>query len=320
MDSGQEHDREARSVRVEALPPAKRALYEELRRRSAQAAGAAQFAEVAWLRQAGQGTGAQVVLAHPIGGSLFCYRELVSALPAALPVAGVAAGPALAGPCDVTIEDLARHDVTALARAGVTRPGVIAGWSFGGLLGYELARHWDLVTGGYRPPVVLIDAVLAPQQDAPWDDDTTVRTFIEYLLGLAGLSGPSDLGKALQAGRGGQPRTGQAPTGQALAGQALAEMAGRLRDQGVDLGLAPAELVRRYWMFANAGRAMRRYRPAGYQGQVVLMQTAQAAGEAVPWPAADEITALPLSGDHYGLLRPAVAAEIAEVIAAAIRT
>lgn len=295
-------DRAAWSARVEALPPAKRALFDELRRRRATAgARTDQLADIAWLRSGSLGSGDQVVLAHPIGGSLFCYRELVQALPGGCPVAGVAAGRALARPVDLTIEDLARYSAAQLAEAGVTRPAVVAGWSFGGLLAYELARRWHQADG-LRPPVVLIDSVLSRWDDAPWDEGTTARTFTEYLLGLAGVTESPGLDPALW----------RLPVG-----EALAEAANQLRDQGVGLGLAADELLGRYWMFANAAAAMRRYRPVGYPGPVVLVRTDEAAQAAGTWPAADAITTVRVSGDHYGVLRPPVVAEVAEVIAAA---
>ena len=292
-------DHAAWSARVESLPPAKRALLDELRRRQALAAGKAEFADVAWLRRDGQDQRDPVVLAHPIGGGLFCYRELVLALPGAFPVVGVGAGRALAVPAEVTIEDLARHDAVRVAEDHVRRPAVIAGWSFGGLLAYELARHWHR-SSGLRPPVVLIDSVVAPPGEAAPDDGATTRMFAEYLLGLAGLTSAAAFDQ----------ETWQLPVE-----EALAATASQLRGHGLDLGMTAEELRRRYWMFANAARAMSRYQPAGYPGRVVLIRTEEAAQTAGPWPAAGNITTIQVSGDHYGVLRPPVVAQVADLIA-----
>lgn len=294
------------SSRVAALPPAKRALLDELRRRKAAAEPADSLADVAVLRAGSQSVGSQgsgdpVVLAHPIGGSLFCYVELCQSLPAGRAVAGVASGRAFGQPADLTVEELAGHYVARLAAAGMPRPAVVAGWSFGGLLAYEMARHWHQAHG-VLAPVVLIDSVCWPADDPPWDQATTLRTFAEYLLGVAGVTGDQGLDAALW----------QLPVEAALGG-----LSGRLRELGVDPGLSGEELVRRYWTYANAGRAMMRYQPAGYAGPVVMIRTAQAATLADPWPTGDGVLTRRVSGDHYGVLRPPVVAEVAQAIAEA---
>lgn len=301
--NSQEHGDSAWSSRVEALSPAKRALFDELKRRkTAVAAHADQFADIAWLRAGGAGSGGPVVLAHPIGGSLFCYLELCQALPAGRVVVGVAAGRAMAEPTDLTVEGLARHYVARLAEASVPRPAVVAGWSFGGLLAYEMARHWHRAAG-FLAPVVLIDSVPWCCDDPPWDQGMTLRTFIDYLLGLTGVTGYQGLDPALW-------RLG--------VGEALAGAASQLREQGVDLGFPDGELIRRYQVFANAADAMCRYQPAGYAGPVVLVRTDEAAQAADPWLSADAITTIRVSGDHYGVLRPPVVAEVAQVITEAL--
>jgi thioesterase domain-containing protein len=297
--SSQEQGESAWSSRVEALSPAKRALLDELKRRKAAvAAHAGQLADIAWLRAGGTGSGDPVVLAHPIGGSLFCYLELCQALPAERVVVGVAAGRAMAEPADLTVEGLARHDVARLAEADVPRPAVVAGWSFGGLLAYEMARHWHRANG-LLTPVVLIDSAPWCGDDPPWDQGMTLRAFTDYLLGLAGVT----------EYQGFDPVPWRLPVGEALAG-----VAGQLREQGVDLGFSADELIRRYQMFANAADAMCRYQPAGYAGPVVLVRTDEAAQEADPWLSADAVTTVRVSGDHYGVLRPPVVAEVAQVI------
>jgi thioesterase domain-containing protein len=287
------------SDRVRALSPAKRALLEELTRRRAAASSAA---GVELLRA---GPAGPVVLAHPIGGSLFCYVDLCQAIGAGHSVWGIAAAAALAdpaGPADpagLTVERLAEGYVAGLAAAGVTRPAALAGWSFGGLLAYEMARQW-----GSSPPVVLIDSVPWPPSAPPWDRPTTLRTFTEYLSGLAGH--PQDL-----------PADADAALWHLPIPEALEAAARGLREHGVDLGLTGPELTRRYWMYANAGRAMYLYRPAPYAGPVTMIRTA-ATVAAVPagWPAGAgaPLTTLSVPGDHYTVLRPPVVARVAQAL------
>lgn len=293
------------AARVAALPAAKRAVLAELtRRRAAARTGSADpLADTELLRAGGgPGVGDPIVLAHPIGGGLFCYASLCRAVRAGRAIWGVAARRALAEPGEFTIEQLAQHYVAKLAEAGVPRPAVIAGWSFGGLLAYEMARCWQ-ATARVVPPVLLIDSVPWPRSLPPWDQQTMLRTFAEYLLGLAGqrLDFPAD------------PAPWRLPVADALDAVARA-----VRERGADLGLSGQELVRRYWMYANAAHAMARYRPVYYPGRVTLIRTAEAAG-AAPWPPGSvaALNVLPVPGDHYAVLRPPVVTTVAQALAEA---
>jgi thioesterase domain-containing protein len=296
------------AARVAALPAAKRALLAELTRRRAAASvgGTDPLADTELLRAAaGPGTGDPIVLAHPIGGSLFCYASLCQTVRPGRAIWGVAAGRALAEPGEFTIEQLAQRYVAKLAEANVPRPAVVAGWSFGGLLAYEMARCWH-ATARLMPPVLLIDAVPWSRSLPPWDQQTTLRTFAEYLLDLASQS--LDLSA--------DPALWRLPVPDALAAAARA-----VRERGADLGLSGQELVGRYWMYANAAQAMSRYRPGAYSGRVTLIQTAEAAeaAEADLWPRGSvaKLSVLCVPGDHYSVLRPPVVDKVARALSEA---
>ncbi|WP_061293904.1 non-ribosomal peptide synthetase [Herbidospora cretacea] len=80
-----------------------------------------------------EGTGVPLWLVHPVGGSVFGYRPLVDALPGDFPVYGLAQ---LAPPA-ADLERMADDYVRALPGGHVR----LAGWSFGGVLAYEMARR-----------------------------------------------------------------------------------------------------------------------------------------------------------------------------------
>ncbi|MFI2214227.1 amino acid adenylation domain-containing protein [Streptomyces sp. NPDC020141] len=94
----------------------------------------------------------RLVLFHPVGGGLLCYRELVAALPEARHVVGVQSPPVRAdepdGRGDPGDRPAPGDGVTALAaryaaelRAELAPgPVVFAGWSMGGVLALETAR------------------------------------------------------------------------------------------------------------------------------------------------------------------------------------
>lgn len=98
-----------------------------------------------------------IVLVHAVGGGIFIYRELLEALSTAHPVYGLQA-PGL-WDSSAPIADLreqAEHYHACLQRAGVHRPVMIAGSSYGGLVCYELDRLFGQVE--HRPLVALFDS------------------------------------------------------------------------------------------------------------------------------------------------------------------
>jgi len=75
-------------------------------------------------------------LVHPIGGQLFCYRDLALRLGRERAIVGIRAG--FDAP---SLEGLANHYAEAIVAYQPQGPYEIAGWSFGGYLALEIARH-----------------------------------------------------------------------------------------------------------------------------------------------------------------------------------
>ena len=89
------------------------------------------------LRPAGSDL-APLFLPHPAGGTVFCYRELAAALPPGRPVYGLAASDVDPGGTVSELADRYLPLITALVPGG---PYHLAGWSFGGLVAFELAHR-----------------------------------------------------------------------------------------------------------------------------------------------------------------------------------
>jgi acyl transferase domain-containing protein/thioesterase domain-containing protein len=111
---------------------------------------------------------------HPAGGGVDCYRPLARSLPyRSLAIES----PGLRGDaeCPESVEEIASHYITCLERAGAEESLVLAGWSFGGVVAFEMARQ--LVRGGHEAfPVIMIDSYVgqkvppAPTEDLPLSD------------------------------------------------------------------------------------------------------------------------------------------------------
>jgi hypothetical protein len=83
-------------------------------------------------------------LVHPIGGNVFCYRELVKHLPGDRPVYGLQAAGAEPGTEPLTsMESLAASYIRAIRRVHPAGACHIAGWSFGGYVAVEIARQLE---------------------------------------------------------------------------------------------------------------------------------------------------------------------------------
>jgi len=79
---------------------------------------------------------------HPVGGTILQYRELARRLAVQRPFYALQS-PALEGnplPADISIEALARIYLDAVRKAVPNGPYLLGGWSFGGLVAFEMAQ------------------------------------------------------------------------------------------------------------------------------------------------------------------------------------
>ncbi|GIH28773.1 hypothetical protein Aph01nite_70830 [Acrocarpospora phusangensis] len=287
-DAGVLNGREA------ALSERKRRLLAELRRRRDLRPVAASR-----LHRLRDGSGTPIVLVHPVGGQVFSYVDLVRHLAPGPPVYALEADDALAGEHPPTFEKLAAHYQDRLRRADLT-PRVLVGWSFGGMLAYEMVRQ------GLSAPLVMIDAMPRPKKY-----DGVTRTEGEYL--------ESFLHDLIRSG--GRDADSVALPEQAWqypADIALTVVDAALAAGGVRLGLSTDELMARYRVYVNATRALDDYAPVPMEHRVHLLRAADWGGDdaAVVWRAllGDRLVAADLAADHYTILREPAVLEVAAVV------
>ncbi|MET9956203.1 amino acid adenylation domain-containing protein [Streptomyces sp. NPDC006339] len=241
---------------------------------------------------------ARLVLLHPSGGELFCYIPLVRALREGVGVAGFAADLRDAAvPPEESMAATAARIARALAAAGLPESSCLAGWSYGGVLAFEVARQLERDTGA-RPPVVLIDASYGEDVE-PLDERTVRRRFVHDVARLAGQDGPSV---------------------RAVLDETAAEVLDlrkTLTSLDVELDLTDEELDRRLTVFRSCALALQAYRPPSpYGGPVTVLATSPRDAVEAEWRAVctGPFRAADLPGDHYTLFtEPALSRVVAAI-------
>ncbi|AVZ74465.1 non-ribosomal peptide synthetase [Streptomyces lunaelactis] len=253
-------------------------------------------------------------LVHPAGGGVLCYRETAAALGGDQPVYGLPATGLAEGivPAE-TVEEMAQSYLRAVQEVQPSGPYHLGGWSFGGLVAYQMACL--LVADGERVDLLaLVDSGHpggggAPgtepgRPDPQLPEPELLADFAEDLLLSAGLTVPLELAAALsEAGDGDQEWESLRLVHEELV----------RADAGGGLGLA--DLARHYAVFRANLLAMTAYRPPAFPGAVRFYQSTDGAqsGSARAWErtVGTALTVRDLDTDHYGIVRAAHIQEIA---------
>jgi amino acid adenylation domain-containing protein len=139
------------------------------------------------------GSARPLFLAHPIGGNVLCYLPLAKHLPDDRPFYALQAAGAEPGcvPKD-TMEELAASYLAALRHVQPEGPYLIGGWSFGGLVAFEMARQLRQA-GDELAGLIIIDTVVPdPEKFTEAADDSVLNWFfLELLLVERGGDAPA---------------------------------------------------------------------------------------------------------------------------------
>ena len=245
-----------------------------------------------------KGQGRPLFLVHPVGGNVFCYRDLARGLDR--PVYGLQAVP---DGEPASLESLASRYLKAVREIQPEGPYLLGGWSLGGTIAYEMARQLEH-DGEWVALLAMID-VAAPEVsgEEPGDAALLVR-LAEDLVRLSGQ--PVSLGPEV------------------LESLDLEAGLDRLLTLGRAEGLLPpdvetAQLRELFEVFRRNLRAARGYAPEGYGGRVTFFRAegSMPPGTVDPTFGWERLAATDLhrlDGDHYSLLR----APQAEALAAAL--
>jgi polyketide synthase PksN len=238
---------------------------------------------------------------HAVAGNVLCYQELSRHMGQQRPFYGLQAPDIDSGAHPGGIEGLAALYIAAIRSVQAQGPYHLGGWSMGGVIAYEMARQLQQA-GEQVGTLALIEsytpeAVQAFEQDyldknlLPGDDgETLLLTMFARELGLDGA-------ETMPAG---------------AAASDLTLRLDELFEQAKQAGLLPedidsAQLHRLFSVFEANVRAMNRYNPGQYRGDVRLLHAGRLDQDYANGGWAElingdlSIEAVP--GDHYSILR-----------------
>ncbi|MEW2554238.1 amino acid adenylation domain-containing protein [Streptomyces zhihengii] len=232
--------------------------------------------------------GRPLVLFHPVGGSVACYRDLAEVWPGpvhAFQSRMLAGGPGTAG--DRDLETMTAGYLRELRELVPEGPYLLGGWSMGGVLAYEAARQ--LTAEGHDCRVVMIDSLVAEGRRPVGE----AAGLAEFLGDLAGGRPPAGLLAAVREAAGG-------------------DVLGAARAAAVAHGLFPEEADREAFARLAAAHAhhlsvLADYRPAPCDVPALLFVAREREGDphapGAGWRAVCPRTEVEfLDGDHYSVV------------------
>jgi amino acid adenylation domain-containing protein len=245
--------------------------------------------------QLGGGTGPELFLFHPVGGSVACYRALARAWAGrvhAFQSRGLVEGRTDGGEPDLeTMAALYGQEVQQLSPDG---PCLLGGWSMGGVLALEVGRQ--LTGQGRQCDVFMIDSEL-PDGDRPAD---AAAVNADFLSDVNGGRLPAAVASALR------PRAGD-PAVIAWA----AALAHGLLPPATDITV----YRRLLGTYARNADLLARYHPGRSDLPVLLFVAGAQAGRADPVPAwraaCARLQTVVLPCDHHSIVAGEWLAEIA---------
>jgi len=224
-------------------------------------------------------------LAHPSGGQVLRYAELARHLGADQPVYGLQR----AEPGERSLEERAAAHAEALVAARPEGPFHLAGWSMGGLLAFEIAR--GLRDRGREVALLALVDTRLPEAEGEVDEGALLELFGRQVLGPAADGVWRERFEALA---GLEPR------------ERLRRLFELARGEGLlPPGLELGALEEHFELFRHDLRAAAGYRPAPYDGPVLLLRSRESEGD-LGWGelAGGGLEIEDLPGDHFSILEP----------------
>jgi amino acid adenylation domain-containing protein len=254
-------------------------------------------------RAAGDQPDAPVIMIHPDDGPFAAERVFADTL-APVPFRILR----LSDPCadsPDTVEALAERYAGEICRQFPAGPYRLCGWSFGGVVAFEVARRLRLA-GRSIGLLALLDAY-TPQFLAQTGGDDASRALLSatFSQSVRAVSGIEFASASAVPGDGLEPAI------------ALARQTGAIETEA-----EAAHLRLGYQRFAARAAAMDRYVPPEYPGDMLLvrareeMARAPGTGEMAGWDrcCGGRIEIAGVNGDHFSMVQPAIAGDVARLL------
>ncbi len=225
----------------------------------------------------------------PIGGNVLCYAKLADRLGNNRPFYGLQS-PGLYGNSQplTRIEDMAACYIEALQTVQAKGPYYLGGWSFGGVVAWEMAQQLQALGEEVRL-LALIDSHAPTVFQEQIDDNFMTNSLVTYLGGI--------FGKELSI------------SAEELEQLLPEEQLNSILQEAKRLNILPPEIsieqmYRLFEVFKANLKAMYNYLPSAYSGRTVLFCASDEVSQR-GWSSlateAMEIYTIP--GDHYGIMR-----------------
>jgi thioesterase domain-containing protein len=235
---------------------------------------------------------------HPVGGDVFCYVGLARGLGNKRPFYALRARGLDEGQTPLSVvEEMAADYIEAMRAAQPEGPYLLGGWSFGGVVAYEMACKLQ-AEGQTVARLILIDTP-APQLYDGIDENSAV----DKLALMARFA--QDLGLSLD-------RLSVSPD-QVLCLDENEQLALVLKEaQGANIlsaEITASQARRLYNVFRSNLQATRKYAPSKYDGRVILVKSSDKIDTtrdepAMGWErlASGELETHTVPGDHYSIV------------------
>lgn len=127
------------------------------------------------------GAGEPLFLIHAMSGTSSVYQPLIENLDAPRPIYGVEAV-GLNGDDKAleTVEAMSEYYLTAIENAGGNQPIHLCGWSFGGLIAFEMARK--LSSKGKLASLILVDTPAQPDETGEKLNDSEMLAYMAQMF------------------------------------------------------------------------------------------------------------------------------------------
>jgi thioesterase domain-containing protein len=235
---------------------------------------------------------------HAIGGAVLCYRDLALQLGGEQPFYGIqAAGLAGGGAVD-DVPAMAAQYAAAVEAVAPHGPYLLGGWSFGGVVAFEMARQMRQ-RGRPVALVALLDSQAPALVPVPAREHDIVRLYLRDQAGLQGLDASWLDGEP--------PGMGEAA--------ALDWLLARAHETGLlRTNLRSAQVTPLLDVFRANVRARAAYRPRPDGGRLTLFRPCTSPEPTNGWSAlADEpVEVHEMAADHYSMLAPPAVAGLAD--------